>query len=163
MIDVAALAGTVVGQFLFPYAKAGLKHIAKGVTEGYGKAVGEKLAESSQRVWDTVKGLFSSNDEVITLGLFEKQPDVYREPVKAILTSKLKENEAAARELSNIINAPVNTSGGTVGSIMNATYAAILNLQGAHITGGTFTGMSFGSAEPSAAPVPPETPPAKKE
>ena len=163
MIDTAALAGTVVAQFLFPYAKAGMENIAKGVTEGYGKAVGEKLAESSQRVWDTVKGLFSSNDEVITLNLFKKQPDVYKEPVKTILASKLKENEAAAKVLSNIINAPVNTSGGTVGSIMNSTYAAILNLQGAHITGGTFTGMSFGAAQPSATAAAPAAPPSKKE
>lgn len=151
VIDIAAIATTVVTSFLIPYIKKGSEKIAEEVTNKVSKGAAEHTVSLAQKVWDKVKSLFSSDREKNTLQYFEEDPDAYEGSVKKILQQKLEQDSNAAQELESLINAPDPTSGSTGAQIMNATYAGIADLRGANLSnaqGMSISGVSIGSAHP---------------
>ena len=152
-MDYAAIASGIVASFLIPYAKAGAGKIAEGIAQGYGKVVGEKLAQSSKQVWETVKDLFTSEPEVQTLNLFRNDPETFQAPVEKMLGEKLKQNPQVAAEFSKLLNAPVAGTTSTIGSIV-AGVVGVTNVTNYQGSGGTFVGVQTGVATP---PEPPNS------
>lgn len=145
-MDPATLATTVVTSFLLPYAKKGAGKMAEAVGEKFGKAAADKIAELGKGVWDCVTELFHSGDELTTLNLFEKQPELFSAPVGKMLEQKLRDNPKAAEKLETLINSPVAGSS-TGASIMGAVVAGIVDLRQATISGSgnVFTGVHVGN------------------
>lgn len=138
-IDIARLATTVVTSFLMPYVKDGARKLAEAVTEKASKAAAEQVTEVARRIWERVKGVFSSPKEQNTLELFWDDPETFREAVERILREKLKDN-TLAQELNDLVHTPSPDGKGTSVQIIAGT-AGYTDAREAQISGGIVAGV----------------------
>jgi hypothetical protein len=148
-IELATLAATVVGSFLLPYAKAGIAKIAEGITGTAGKAAAEQVAETTGRIWDRVRSVFSSEGEKFTLSEFEKDPDAGKGMVESILKRKFEADTVLAKEIADLVNKTGPDGKSTTAQIMNAGVAGILVASGdfSHSTGARLAGVMMETPE----------------
>ncbi len=160
MFDPVSLSATVVGSFLLPYVKKGAEKIGEVVSEKFGQAAAKEVTDVAGKLWNKVKGVFTSEDELTTLNLFAKNPETFQKPVEQMLQQKLEKDPALAQDVHSLVNAPAGGSS-SAASIMNASIAGILDMRGAQInaSGGVFAGVVYGSGAPP--PPPPPTKDAK--
>ena len=128
MIEIAALAATVVGSFVVPYAKMGLEGIAKAVTDKVSGAAADKTASVARRVWERITDVFDSDEEKTTIKLFEQDPDGLANSLTRLLEAKLRENEALAVELDELVRSggPDQSAPATI--MQQAGIAAAINM-----------------------------------
>jgi hypothetical protein len=149
-MDPATLAATTVGSLLIPFMRKGADKFVEAIGEQLGEDTGKQLSAAAGKAWNLVKGAFTSNEELTTLGLFEKSPELFKEPVRQLLEQKLVTNPDLARDLQGVMDTP--GPGGTTSSVINnATIAGILNMQGATISGSgnVIAGVNMGGSIPS--------------
>ena len=149
MLDVAALAATVVSTVLLPYIKDGAAKFAETITEKTGKGMGEYAADMAGKVWNKVKSAFSSPGEEVLVEQFEKRPEAASELIKATLEEKLKQDEALAREIDKLVNTKGPDGQSTGAQIIDSSYVSFIDLRNAHLSGSnnTFTGGTFSFGE----------------
>src|SRR5215475_9481299 len=102
MIDVAALATTVVSTYLFPYLAKGAGKFAEEVVSKAGEAAGKQATGIAEKIWALVKSAFSSDDETRDLENFQKYPDESRKLIERKLQERLAKDEKLARELDTL-------------------------------------------------------------
>jgi hypothetical protein len=148
-IELAALASTVVGSFLLPYAKAGIEKIAEGVTGAAGKAAAQHVTEAANKIWNRVKSVFSSEGEKFTLSEFEKDPETAKGMVESILKRKFEADSSLVKEFSDLVNKVGPDGKSTTAQIMNAGVAGILVASGdfSHSTGARLAGVMMETPE----------------
>ncbi len=142
-MDIASLAATVVGSFLVPLAKEGLKKIKEqvsGLIEQAGEAAGEAAADTIGGVRDKVASLFTSDDDKVILETFESHPDAGAALLEVKLTEKLEEDSEAAEELEKLVTADVPGGGGVSLSHIMADTFGYVDARGAHVSGGAQIG-----------------------
>jgi hypothetical protein len=160
MFDPVSLATTVVGSFLLPYVKKGAGKIGEVVSEKFGQAAAQEVTEIAGKLWNKVKGAFTSEDELTTLNLFAKNPETFQKPVEQMLQQKLEKDPTLAQDVQSLVNAPAGGNSNAA-SIMNASIAGILDMRGAQVSnvqGGVFAGVVYGSGAPPppiVRPIPP--------
>jgi hypothetical protein len=131
-IDITTLAATIVTSFLLPYAKISIKKIAEGLGEKLGESAAEQGTDALEKVWDRVKNKFKAEDEKPIWMRFEKHPEAAYPLVQAMLKEKMEQDPAWAKELSDLVNAPLPISKSTGAQITNSDIAAVLDLRGAN-------------------------------
>jgi len=152
-IEVAALAASLVGRVLLPYAKLGLKKIGEELKERGGAAVEEQATSLTGKVWDKVAGLFRSDEDRFALEQFQSKPDKAAPLFTDALEEKLAAEPAAAEDLNRMLQEPVGGGDGpTLQHIMAETFGYV-DARGAHISGGQVAGVILG-APPLSAPAP---------
>jgi hypothetical protein len=157
-LEIAALAASVVGSFLFPLAKKGAEELTKVVSEKFTAAAGEHVSEIAKKIWEKVKSAFSSDEEKTTLAQFEKYPEAAKPLVETMLKEKMEADPKLAAELDKLANSPAPGGSGTAVSIA-ATTVGYVDARYAHISGGTVAGYISGT--PPTTPPPPIAPPNK--
>lgn len=161
MLDVVALAASVVSSVLLPYIKDGAAKLAETVTEKAGKGMGEYAADMAGKVWDKVKSAFSSPSEKVILKEFEKKPEAASGLVEAMLKEKLEQDAALAQEIHNLVNSKAPDGQSTGAQIIGSSYVGFLDMRGAKVSGSqnTFTGgtFNFGEAKASGIAPPPRS------
>ncbi len=133
-IEIAALATSVVSSFLLPYAKAGLTKISESVSEAIGPEAAEYASDVTSKVWDHVKGAFSSPKEEAALDLFKENPEDMQPVLAKKLREKMEQDSNLAQTLSDLINEPGPDGNNTGAQIMNAGVAGIVDLRGADLS-----------------------------
>jgi hypothetical protein len=164
-IDVITLAGTAVTAFLVPYLKDAAGAFTKKVAEKLGEDAAKQAGEAAPKLWERVKSIFSADDEITTLGLFEKKPELHQTAVKEILAEKLKEDDKLAEEFDKIINQQTQNGQSIGAQIMGAMYASILDARGANFAGAkdvNLVGMSINPNPTKPSPPGPPVDPSKK-
>lgn len=157
-LDIAVLATTVVGSFLLPYLKQGAEEIAKSVTEKVSKEAAGHVTGVTQKLWEKVKSIFSSNEDKVTLSNFEKYPDETKALFELMLKKKLEANPSLATELDKLVNDKVPGGTSTGAQIMNAGIAGIVDARNANFSGASgfeISGNKFGEF-PAKVPTPPK-------
>jgi hypothetical protein len=157
MLDIAALATTVVSSILFPYIKDGAAKFAETVTGKAGQGMGEYAADLAGKVWDKVKSVFSSDDDKVVLKQFEKKPEAASALVEETLKEKLAEDTALAEELHKLVNSKAPDGQSTGAQIIGSSYVGFLDMRNAHVSGSnnSFTGGSFNFGEAKASSIAP--------
>jgi len=147
-IDVVTLAGTAVTAFLVPYIKEAAGAFTKKVAEKLGEDAAKHAGEAAPKLWERVKSIFSADDEITTLGLFEKNPERHQTAVKDILAEKLKEDDKLAEEFDKIVNQQTQNGQSIGAQIINSSIAGIIDLRGANVSGSgnMFTGVNYTGA-----------------
>ncbi len=149
-IDIAMLAATVISTYLLPFLKDGAKSLGEELSKKLGENAAKHVTEAAPKIWERVKKAFSDNDEIITLGLFEKSPEVYEEPVKKILQRKLQDDDQLSQELNQMVRGPEEKGQSIGAQITDAVNAGIVDLRGATISGSNnvITGAVFNQPGP---------------
>lgn len=157
MLDLAALATTVVSSFLWPYAKKGLEKIGEEVGKNVSESAAKHAVSLTEKIWARVEGLFQTPKEKTALELFQDDPNEMKGKVEKMLREKLEQDEAAAKELSEMANAPGPDGATTGAQIMQAGIAGIADLRQAHIagSGNVVAGVIYGGT-PQQPPTPPK-------
>jgi predicted RNase H-like nuclease (RuvC/YqgF family) len=140
-IEIAALAATVVANYLLPYVKVGVEKIAEVATDKFSSVAAEHVTETTKKLWQKITSVFDSPDEKKTLERFEKDPERMAGSLEVILEEKLQQNEELARELEELVDARSPDGAGTGAQIMSATVAGIIDLRQARVSGGSFTAV----------------------
>ena len=102
-------------------------------------------------LWNLVKSAFSSDEEEMTLKLFQKNPDKMQEMIIETLQEKLAADPALAQKLADPIDRPGPDGTSTGAQIMNASIAGIVDLRGAdlsHAQGLDITAVKIGDTRP---------------
>src|SRR5579875_4158640 len=123
MFDPISLSATAVGAFLLPYVKKGAEKMGEVLAKEFGEGAGKQVAETAGKRWDKVTHVFSSEKEITTLNLFKEDPETYQEPVKKILSEKLKSDPALAEEVHQLLKSATSAVPGGGASIQNAVNA----------------------------------------
>jgi regulator of sigma D len=154
VIELGALATTVVGQILVPYLKEGAKKIADEASKKFGESAGHYAADLAGKIWDRVKATFTSDREKNTVADFQEKPEDAKDLMVAKLREKLQNDPKLAEELQKLVNAQSPDGKGTGAQIIGATYAGIVDARGATISGGVVGGIVM---SPTSPPPPPPT------
>jgi hypothetical protein len=155
MIDIAALAAVVVGRFLVPRLVDGGERMLEQITDRAGEAAADGVAGVSTRLWDRVKGIFGGDPAgAAVLEEFERAPQEMQPAVEAMLAKRLRDDDEAAKELSQILDEPitggqnaVSLTGGIVGYV-HAPNAVVHGILGGNV---------FGAQPPAPSPQPGES------
>lgn len=123
-IDAAALATTVVGNYLMPYVKKGLQKIGEEVKQKLDEAAAEHATKVTAKIWEKVKSLFGPKDEPL-LDQLKQRPEVSQPLVEAVLRDKLNEDTEAAEDLDNLVRAQDPQGNGTAAQIMQSAGIAV--------------------------------------
>jgi hypothetical protein len=137
MIDIAALAATAVSSFLFPYVKQGVQQIAEAMRDRASGAAADHIAETTGKVWESVKRRFVGPKEQSTLELFAERPEAAKPLLEELLRERLKQDPAFAKELDELINAPGPDGVSATVQIRDAAVAGVIvmphpDFSGAH-------------------------------
>jgi len=146
-IEIAALAATTVTSILLPYIKDGAKKIAAAANEKFGEVAGKYAGELAESVWGRIKGVFTSEEDQATLKQFEKRPDSAAPLVEEVLRDKLQADPQFAQELEKLVTAPGPGGVSSGAQIIGATYAGLVDLRSATISGSgaSIVGLQVGS------------------
>jgi hypothetical protein len=142
MIDIAILAGTVVGKILLPV----FVHGAEKVFEAAKDEVGEQAATETKglvaTLWSKLRARLTGNDEKVMLDAFEKQPEDAAKLLESTLRKHLETDPELADELEALVRA--KPGGGTLdGAEVVARTMNVLTVHGG-VSGGIVTNQYFG-------------------
>lgn len=154
-IDIAVLAATVVSSFLFPYVKMGAEEIFKGASQKVGEGAALRAKEITEKVWQRVKSIFSSEEDRTVLSQFERRPDAARSLIQDVLREKLEQNSSLADELHKLINTPGPEGSSTGAQIMHAYIAGVADLRNANLSNAhdiEIAGVKLGEFPPKVPP-----------
>lgn len=167
-VELAPLAGTIVTQFLLPYAKKGLDRIRSDV----GEAAGEAVAGGVEKVWNRVKALFQrgSPREQGRWEDFEEHPEDNAKNIERTLVERLQAEPQEAEELQQLVHAPLPGAGGislsqvmardVIVGVVNAPLSTVYGTQAGVIIGAPSIRASSSASPQTAADGPdPEVPP----
>lgn len=145
---IAGIASTVVSSILFPYIKDGAEKMAQRITEKVGSSAAQHSVQLAGKVWAKVKSVFGSDDEKGALVQFEKKPELAKSLIESYLKEKLEKDEQLLKEFQALVQEKSPT-GQTGAQIIGATYAGIVDLRGATISGSdaVISGLVVGSVE----------------
>ncbi len=131
MIEIAALATTVISSFLLPYAQKGAEAFAEALADKAGEASAEYTTGVARRIWDRVRGTFGSDKERTTLELFASDPETYQSALLKLLTEKLERDRALVQEFSELVETPGPDGQTAVVHIQSAGLAGVVYMPGA--------------------------------
>ncbi|HYU98194.1 MAG TPA: hypothetical protein VE977_05165 [Pyrinomonadaceae bacterium] len=146
-IDLAVLAATLVTSFLVPYVKLGAHKIAEALADKVGEAATQEVTGLTNKIWNRVKSVFSSEGEQFTLLQLNENPDAARPLVESLLKKKLQADPQLAEEFEQLIQTPIAGGSSTGAQIMSAHIAGIVDARGANFSGAqgvNLTGVSIG-------------------
>jgi hypothetical protein len=151
MLELGALAASLVGSFLVPLLKDGAEGLAEKLRERTTDAAADGLVGVAQRLWKRVRGKAAEtgNDDVITV--FEGKPETMQASVEQLVLQMLKDDEAFRAEVSGLVE---GTEDGVARWQLMGETVGVVDARNAHIEGGIVAGVMVGN---QAAP-----PPAKK-
>jgi hypothetical protein len=141
MIELAALATSIVSSFLVPLAKEGAKALRDRLAKKAGEASADKLVGTAETLWGRVKGSAAPGPEQSVLSTFEQNPELLKEALEKIVLDRLEKDEAFRTEATKLLEAdaaPGMTSWQLMGDIVGAVDA-----RGATISGGTVAGVVY--------------------
>jgi hypothetical protein len=145
MIEVAALAGSIVSSFLLPVAKETLRGIRDKVADASGEAAGTEAANLAQRVWNRVRDAFRENDAEATelLDRFELDPDDGRIELERRLAEMISRDKDLLDELAGFMSQKSASAELPVSQLIGHTVGQV-NIRG-DMYGGEATGVKVGS------------------
>jgi hypothetical protein len=158
-VEFAALAASLVGKVLLPYAKVGLKKIGDELRKKADAAVESQATSLTAKVWEKVAGLFKSDRDRFALEQFQENPDDAAGVFTKALEKKLQEEPQQAEELQKLLETPLaKGSGATLQNIM-ADVFGFVDARGAVISGGQVAGAIINAPRSPSADRPKTTPP----
>ncbi len=127
MVEVGALAATLVADFLLPYVRHGLGAIANKVTEQATEAVGEEAANVTRRVWDKVKDLFSTKPtQQPIFQAFEEHPTEAAPLMELKLREMLARNQGLAEELAGLVKTQAPGTNTTIANVIENSGISVI-------------------------------------
>jgi hypothetical protein len=100
MVELTALAATIVGKFLVPFASHGADGLATKLVGGAAESAGK----ITKQVWEKVKGVFAGDPErEATFATFERHPEKAADIITDELVEILKANPSLKNELAELV------------------------------------------------------------
>ena len=141
MIELAALATSVVSSFLVPLVKEGANALRDRLAKKAGEASADRLAGTAQTLWDRVKGSAKPGTERDVLQTFERDPDLLKETVEKIVLAQLTSDETFRAEATALLEQQ-DASGKATWQLMGDV-VGVVDARHASIHGGTVAGVFY--------------------
>jgi hypothetical protein len=142
MIEIAALAASIVTSFLIPLVKDTATGLREKLAKTAGDSTADGLVKTAETLWDKVKGSANTEDEQALLGTFERQPDLLKEAVEKIVRSQLENDPKFREEATNLLEADAG-NGKTTWQLMG-DIVGVVDARWATISGGQVAGVVYG-------------------
>lgn len=155
-MDPMTLAATVVGSFLVPLLKQGARKLGEALSGAAGEPGSQELVQTADTLLARVEAIFTAPDEREALDAFRKFPDDMQQRLQRLLQQRLESDESLRAELEGLVQKPVGAGASTGAQIMNAQYAAVVDLRGAKVSRANVVGMNVGVPQPQHPQRPPD-------
>lgn len=146
MLEIAAMATSLVVSFLVPLVRKGPDGLGGGLREMTTAVAADGLVKTAQRLWARVKGTPRSPNDQEIVAMFERQPDVMQEALVKVVQRQLEEDEGFRTDVATLLEAeaaPGVPSWKLMGEIVGAVDA-----RNATISGGTVAGVVYHASPP---------------
>jgi hypothetical protein len=144
MLEIAAIAGSVVMRFLVPFLTKGAAGFSDELQKQTSKVAADKVVEASSGLWDRIKGAFTSHDDAQALDLFQKNPQQWKQGIEQMLVSQMERDEKFREDLNALLQQPT-ADGSTVYNV-TGKIVGFIDARGATISGGEMTGVKVEGA-----------------
>lgn len=149
-MDPTDLSPLIVAQYLAPFAAIGFDKLRNSFEEKMGAGIAEFVIDTSKKVWNKVAELFNKDGDEKVLERLKVKPDseATRQLISEMLTEKLTENPAVAKELEGIVLSTGPDGKTALNHIENAGIAIIVSVQNSDFRGAnntSITGMNVNS------------------
>ena len=150
MIEIAALATSVVSSFLVPLIKNGAEGLLDEVRTRATDAAAGGLVETAKRLWARLRGETAETDDSEVVELFERKPDLMRGPLEEVLRSLMERNPDFHREVSELLEA--KDEGGQSRWQLMGEIVGVVDARHATLSGNaSISGVTYNAATGSAA------------
>ena len=129
--EIITLAATVVSSFLLPYLQKGAGEFLTEIASKSGKNIAQHTLEVTEKIWERVKSVFSSEGDKVTLKYFEKNPEKFKEEMQESLSTKLASDQELVLYLNDLAHSKLQGGDQTATQIVTTTISV------------TVTGNSF--------------------
>lgn len=119
--EIITLAATVVSSFLLPYLQKGADEFLTEIASKSGKNIAQHTLEVTEKIWEQVKSVFSSEGDKVTLNYFEKNPEKFKEEMQESLSTKLASDQELFLHLNNLANSKLQGGDQTTAQIVTTT------------------------------------------
>lgn len=144
MLEIAAIAGSVVMRFLVPFLTKGAAGFSDELQKQTSKAAADKVVEASSGLWDKIRGVFTKGDDVQALDLFQKNPEQWKQGIEQMLISQMEQDEKFRADLNAMLEQPT-PDGSTVYNV-TGKIVGFIDARGAIVSGGEMTGVKVEGA-----------------
>lgn len=120
-VEIITLATTVVTSFLLPYLKKGADEFLNEIATKSGKSIAQHTLNVTEKIWERVKSVFSSEGDKVTLEYFEKNPEKFKEEMQECLSTKLKSDHELVHYLNDLAYSKLQGSDQTATQIVTTT------------------------------------------
>lgn len=146
MIDIAILAGTVVGKILLPVFVNGIEKVFDAAKDEVGDQVATETKGLVATLWGKLRARMTRDDEKVMLDAFEEQPQDAAKLLEGLLRKRLETDAELAGELDTLVR--TKPGGGTLdGAEVVARTVNVLTVHGG-VSGGIVTNQYFGPPTP---------------
>jgi hypothetical protein len=146
MIDIAILAGTVVGKILLPVFVNGVEKVFEAAKDEVGDQVATETKGLVSTLWSKLRARMTRDDEKVMLDAFEEQPADAAKLMESTLRKHLENDPELASELDALVR--TKPGGGTLdGAQVVARTMNVLTVHGG-VSGGIVTNQYFGQQPP---------------
>lgn len=155
MIEIGAMAASLVGSFLLPLVRDGAKELGEQLRKRTTESAADGLVSMAKRLWDRVRGASQSSDDKDIVDMFERRPEVMREALEKVVRQQLERDEGFRQEAEQLLEAEAQP--GVVNWKLMGEVVGALDARHATISGGTVAGVVYhaGSQGPAATSDPP--------
>jgi hypothetical protein len=141
MLEIAAMATSLVVSFLVPLMKKGPEGLNTGLREMTTAVAADGLVKTAQRLWARVKSTARAANDQEIVAMFERQPDVMQEALVKVVQRQLEQDGDFRKEVATLLEAeavPGVANWKLMGEIVGAVDA-----RNARISGGTVAGVYY--------------------
>ncbi len=150
MIELAALATTMVTTFLAPLVKEGAEELAKKLRAQSTDAAADGMVGAAKKLWGRLRGKTEGTPDAATLERFEQAPDDNKGSMEDLVRRLLTNDPDFEREARELVEAK---EGGTTRWQLMGDIVGVVDARGATFSGsGDVAGVVYHAGEASVPP-----------
>ena len=149
MLELAALAGSLVASFLVPLVRDGAEKLTEELTQRTSAAAADGLVGVTKRLWDRVRGKAAETGDGDVIDVFEAKPEIMQKAVEDLVLKMLNDDPSFRAEVSGLME---GTEGGVARWQLMGENVGVVDARNANIQGGVIAGVIVGEARSPAAP-----------
>lgn len=149
MLELTALAGSLVASFLVPLVRDGAEKLTEELSQRTSAAAADGLVGVAKRLWDRVRGKAAETGDADVIDVFEAKPEIMQKSVEDLVLKMLSDDPSFRAEVSSLVE---GTEGGVARWQLMGENVGVVDARNATISGGTVAGVVVGPQGPKPGP-----------
>jgi len=150
MIEIAALATSLVSSFLVPLVQKGVEGLTAELRGRTTEAAASSLVETAQKLWNRLRGEAKDGEEADVVDLFKRNPEMMKGAMEEVVRAMIARNPDLHKDASSLLETE-SVDGKTQWQLMGEIVGAV-DARNANISGGNVAGVIYEAGDKKANP-----------